>query len=254
MVETREDAFLNGRLRLSQPQSGYRAGMDALLLAAAIEAEPGQLLLEAGCGAGAALLAAATRLDQTRFWGIEKAPCMAELARANVSRNALEARVAIIEGDCLRHPAIPLADPISAHMPEITVFDGVFCNPPFDDAKHGPAPSPAREHAYRTHAAIEDWIKALANRLRGGAALTLIHRAHRLPEIMRALEGRLGGIEVCPVRPRAAEAAKRVLVRARKGSRAALRLYAGLDLHDDSGNKHSARAQALWQGGALDWR
>lgn len=254
MVETQEDAFLNGKLVLTQPKSGYRAGMDALLLAAAVEAEPGQQLMEAGCGAGAALLAVAIRADRAQFWGLEKAPHMAALARVNVARNDLDSRVCVLEGDILASLGQPAA---LSHGPEeeTSAFDGVFCNPPFDDARSGQAPSPAREHAYRTDAPIEAWIKALANRLRGGAALTLIHRAHRLPEILRALEGRLGGIEVLPVRPRAGEAAKRVLVRARKGSRAALRLYAGLDLHDDSGNNaHSARAQALWQGAALDWR
>ncbi len=247
VVETQEDAFLNGKLVLAQPKSGYRAGMDALLLAAALEAEPGQLLMEAGCGAGAALLAAATRMGHAQFLGIENDPHMAALARSNIARNALDARVSVVDGDCLAPLALGAAQ-------EKQVFDGVFCNPPFDDANSAPAPSPAREKAYRTHAPIEAWIKALANRLRGGAALTLIHRAHRLPELLRALEGRLGGIEAFPVRARAGEAAKRVLVRARKGSRQPLRLYAGLDLHDHNGTKHSAQAQALWQGAALDWR
>ncbi|KGJ16313.1 methyltransferase, partial [Paracoccus sanguinis] len=49
---TRDDAFLGGRLVLRQPARGYRAGMDAVLLAAACPARPGARVLELGCGAG----------------------------------------------------------------------------------------------------------------------------------------------------------------------------------------------------------
>ncbi len=51
--ETTTDALLGGRLRLRQPKAGYRAGLDAALLAAAVEAAAGERLIEAGCGAGA---------------------------------------------------------------------------------------------------------------------------------------------------------------------------------------------------------
>ena len=37
-----EDEFLGGQLRLLQPRHGYRAGMDAVLLAASVPAESGQ--------------------------------------------------------------------------------------------------------------------------------------------------------------------------------------------------------------------
>lgn len=255
MIEVQEDAFLDGRLSIAQPKIGYRAGMDALLLAAAITAEPGQSFMEAGCGAGVALLAAAQRLAQTQFLGIEKHAETARLAKANVDRNGLGARVRVVQGDCLQHVCRRRTES-DGDVPaeEEGVFDGIFCNPPYDEIGGTVAPLPAREHAYRTSAPVEVWIKALANRLRGGAALTLIHRAHHLPAILAALEGRLGGVEVFPIRARAGEAAKRVLVRACKGSRGPLRLYAGLDLHDETGAKHSAQAQALWCGGALEWR
>ena len=49
-----EDEFLGGQLRLLQPRHGYRAGMDAVLLAASVPAEAGQAVLARGCGAGTA--------------------------------------------------------------------------------------------------------------------------------------------------------------------------------------------------------
>ena len=58
-ADLREDGFLGGRLRIAQPAQGYRAGADAVMLAAACPARPGQSVLELGCGAGVALMAQA---------------------------------------------------------------------------------------------------------------------------------------------------------------------------------------------------
>lgn len=209
------------------------------MLAAAIEAPAGATLLEAGCGAGAALIAAATGLAEVRFIGLERDAGALALARENVRLNALEHRVEIVEGDAL-----------AAGAP----FDGVFTNPPFD-AEGAPEPHPARRASYVSDAGVAEWIKALSNRLRGGARLTMIQRALHLPAILAALEGRLGGIEVLPIRPSGDQPAKRVLVRAAKGSRAPLRLLKGLDLHDDSGAKFTAEADAIFKGAArIVWR
>jgi tRNA1(Val) A37 N6-methylase TrmN6 len=233
------DAFLSGAMRLVQPARGYRAGADAILLAAAIEATAGATLLEAGCGAGAALIAAATGLPEARFVGLERDAEALALARENVRLNGLEPRVEIVEGDALA-PGAP--------------FDGVFANPPFD-GEGAQEPHPARRSSYLSEAGVADWIKALSNRLKGGARLTLIQRAVHLPAILAALEGRLGGVEVFPLRPAADEPAKRVLVRAGKGSRAPLRLLKGLDLHDSRGCKFTPEADAIFKGQArIDWR
>ena len=56
---------------------------------------------------------------------------------------------------------------------------------------------------------------------------------------------------VIPIRPRASEPAKRIVVRARKGSRAPLRLLRGLDLHDASGAKYTPETDAILKGEAL---
>lgn len=233
-----EDRFLDGRLVLRQPATGYRAGADAMLLAAATS--PGARLMEAGCGVGAALLAAALRFPDALLTGVEREPAMAALARENVEANGLGDRVRIVEEDVLRGTG--------------GGFDGVFCNPPFAEAGEGTDPHAARRHAHVTEASLDAWIAALSNRLGGGGRLTLIHRADKLAEILAALDGRLGGVTVFPVRPRAEAGASRVLVRAQKGSRGPLALMRGLDLHDDSGAKFTAEAEAIFRGAAaIDW-
>jgi len=237
MSDTVADRFLGGRLVLRQPVHGYRAGADALLLAAAVEAAP--RLMEAGCGAGAALLAAALRCPEAQLVGVEREAAMAVLARENVVANGFADRVTIAEGDAL------------ANGP---TFDGVFCNPPYAETGEGSAPHGARVHAHVTEATLDRWIAALSNRLSGAGALTLIHRAERLDRILAALDGRLGDVTVLPVRPRADAPAHRVLVRARKGSRAPMKILRGLDLHDDSDAKFTSEAEAIFRGEeAIAW-
>jgi tRNA1(Val) A37 N6-methylase TrmN6 len=54
--EITTDGFLGGRLTIAQPVAGYRAAADPVLLAAAVQARPGQAVLDLGCGAGVASL------------------------------------------------------------------------------------------------------------------------------------------------------------------------------------------------------
>jgi len=229
-----QDALLGGRVPLAQPAKGYRANVDTVLLAAAVT--PGARLLDAGCGVGGALLCVAARFS-AQFVGVERDPAMAALARENAG-----ARAEIVEGDVLDRDL------------GIGVFDGVFCNPPYDAPDAGPAPAPAKRGARLAAQPLDVWIAALADRLHGGAALTLIHKADALGAILAALDGRLGGAAILPIRPRAEADAHRVIVRAVKGSRAPLRLAPGLTLHDASGAKFTPEAEAVLRDAApLDW-
>lgn len=237
-LETTEDALLNGRIRIRQPARGYRVNVDTLLLAAAVEAHSGERLMEAGCGVGAALLAVAIRNENVTLVGVERDQNIASVSRENVAANAMTHRIEVVTGDALDRSA------------KLGVFDGVFVNPPFDEEGEGRAPAETRRHAHVADAPLDAWIAALADRLTGGGALTMIHRASKAPELLAALEGRLGGAELIPIRPRAGETAKRVLVRARKGSRAPFRLCSGLVLHDDSGAKYTPETEAILRGDA----
>jgi tRNA1(Val) A37 N6-methylase TrmN6 len=233
-----EDAFLAGRLKLFQPQEGFRAGLDSILLAAAVT--PGARLMEAGCGVGAALLAVALRCPDATLLGVEQEPSIADLARRNAAHNGLADRVRIETGDALA-------------IGGETGFDGVFCNPPYDDGSLGQLPAPARRYAHVTAQPLVVWVARLADRLVGGAAFTMIHRADRLDAIVSALSGRLGGAAIRPLHPKQDAPASRVLVRAIKGSRAPLRLLPSLVLHQPDG-AFTPIADALLRGEAsLDW-
>jgi tRNA1(Val) A37 N6-methylase TrmN6 len=236
-----EDALLGGRIRIRQPKRGYRVNVDTLLLAATLpRLASGARVVELGCGVGAGLVALASHHKDASFVGIERDPTYAALARENVELNGQTDRIAIVEADAL--------DPSAS----LGVFDHVLFNPPYDADGEGRAPSEDKRAAYIADRGIEDWIKLWSNRMGAGANMTLIHRAHNLGEILSALEGRLGGPEIFPIRPSADAPASRIIVRAHKGSRAPLKLHAGLVLHptDNTADKYTPEAEAILRGEA----
>lgn len=240
-----EDRLLGGRVRLLQPRRGYRAGLDAALLAAACDAGPGERVLDLGCGPGAVLLAAAARRPQARVTGLERDPTALELARRNIALNGLEDRAEALPGDAgARFAALGLAP-----------FDAALSNPPFfDDPGALRAPDPAKAAAWMAEDGLAAWTAFLLKAVREGGTVTLIHRADRLGDLLALLSDKGGSIQVRPVHPFADEPAKRVLVRAVKTGRAPLRLLPALVLHDRSGGKHTAEAEAILRGeAAIGW-
>lgn len=215
-----DDGFLGGRLRILQPRAGYRAATDPVLLAAAVAAEPGQSVLELGCGAGVATLCLGARVAGLRLHGLELQPSYADLARRNAARNGQP--VDVHDGDLAQMPpALRLG------------FDHVMMNPPYYSSGGGtPAADPGREIALREATPLTLWVDAATRRLRPAGWLWVIQMAERLPDLIRALDGRLGSVTVLPLAPRAGQRATRVIVAARKGGRAPFRLLAPFVLHD----------------------
>ena len=242
-VEVVENALLGGRVRLRQPAKGYRAGMDAALLAAAVAARPGERVIEAGCGAGAVLMQIAARRPGVRLVGLERDAAMAALARENAALNAAEAEV--VEGE------------VAAGFRALGLqpFDHAASNPPFfDDPGALRAPAEGKRGAWMADDGLQAWTRFLLKAVREGGTITVIHRADRLADLLAGLGATAGSFAVRPVHPFADEPAKRVLVRAVKTGRAPLRLLPPLVLHDRGGGKHTAEAEAVLRGEAgLEW-
>ena len=233
---TQSDAILGGRVRLLQSARGYRAGMDAALLAAACDAQPGERVLDLGCGPGAVMLAAAVRRPGAHFTGIEADPDALDLARANIDLNGLEGRVEGLAGDV----ALPFS---RLGLPR---FDAALCNPPFfDDASALRGPAPEKSRAWMATDGLAAWTGYLLKAVRDGGTITLIHRADRLADLLGLLAPKAGSIRIRPVQPRAASPASRVIVRAVRGGRAPLALLPPLILHPEGEGKHTEAAEAI---------
>ena len=240
-----EDRLLDGRVRLRQGHQGYRAGMDAVLLAAACDARPGERVIDVGCGAGAVMLSAAARLPLVSVVGIERDPDAVALAVGNIGLNSLQDRAEAFQADVAAGFATLGLRP----------FDAVLCNPPyFDDASALRGPHPSRAGAYLADDGLEAWIGFLIKAVREGGSITVIHRADRLGDLLSLLRPKAGSIRVRPVQPFADEPAKRVLVRAVKTGKAPLVLLPPLVMHVREGAKHTAEAEAILRGeAALEW-
>ena len=245
-AKTSEDAVLGGRLVLRQPLRGHRVGHDAILLAAATCAHPGERAVDLGAGVGAAGLALAHRVEGLAVTLVEIDPMLAALAQANAERNGLAARVRAV---CL-DVAAPAAEFAAAGLAAGSA-NRVLMNPPFNPAVN-PSPEPGRRLAHAgSPAMLARWVRTACRLLRPGGTLTLIWRADGLADVLAALGRGFGALALLPVHPKPGAPAIRVLARAEKASRAPSTLLPGLELADADG-KPSARVQAvLRQGAAL---
>lgn len=225
-----DDAFLGDALHILQPKGGYRAGVDAVLLAATVAEASAARMLDAGSGVGVVGLCVARRNPHAHVTLLEREPEAARLARLNVARNDLADRVAVIEADVTSR-----ADHLRTLGLADESFDIVLANPPFHATGHGtPASHALKETSHAMAAdALEAWVRFAVRMTRPGGTFTLIHKADALPAVLAAFAQRFGAVKVKPIYARPGQPAIRILVRGTKGSRAPLELCAPLVLHAD---------------------
>lgn len=201
------------------------------MLAAAVSARAGEVLLELGAGVGTASLCAAARVPDCSILGLEIDADLVVLARGNAATNGAK-HVRFVQGDVFDPPEEARKD-----------FGHVFCNPPF----HGPdgeaSPDAARARALHDAGALGAWLEAGMKRTASNGTFTAILRADRLGEVLRVLPD--AGVTIFPLWPKKGEPARRAIVRVRKGSHEALNLLPGLVLHESNGHYTSAADEIL---------
>jgi tRNA1(Val) A37 N6-methylase TrmN6 len=239
-----DDEFLGGTLKIYQSKSGFRSGIDAVLLAASVPTHETVRILEAGSGAGVVSLAVAKRNEAAVIEGIEIEQVNVDLARKNILRNELQDRVQIHLGD--------LCDPITKL--EIlglkrNSYDFVIANPPFyNEGETRVSNNPLRLRARRALVDdLENWVRFMTAMAAPKGVFSMIHRAERLDDLFKLLNGRFGGLRVLPIYSKEDCAANRVLIQGVKGSRAPLKLLPGLVLHDETGG-YVPEVKALCEG------
>jgi tRNA1(Val) A37 N6-methylase TrmN6 len=239
-----EDRLLGGRIRLKQPATGYRVAIDPVFLAAAVPAEPHQLVLDIGCGAGAAMLCLAARVPHSRVVGLEMQRDLVRLAGDNVILNGLDARASVMIGDLLQPP--PRLSP--------GAFDHVMANPPFHRRDHADTTAKSGKSAATVEgdADLGDWVRFSLAMVRAKGTVNFIHRADRIDSLLGQIAGRAGEVVVFPLWPAAGEAASRILVRARKQVASPARLAAGLVLQGADGRFSPEAEGVLREGRGLE--
>lgn len=237
-----EDSVYQGRVRLVQPETGFRAGTDSLLLAAAVACRPGGEALELGCGCGGALLPAAWRMPDVRMTGIDLQQTMVDLARLGADQNGFTGRVTVETGEASAW--------VRSHENR---FDLVFANPPYFEPGRISEPGEGKAEAYLESLDLAGWVKAMTFAAKPRMPIVMVHRAAELARILAAFDRQTGDITILPISSKPGEEARRVLVRGRKGlKRGPLRLLAPLVTHQADGSASPA-LEAVRRGEAINW-
>ncbi len=243
-----EDAFLGARVTLLQPRHGPRAGLDAVFLAAACPVDPSAAArcLDAGAGVGTVSMCLAHRAPKAVITGVEIDAQLAAIFTRNALANGVESRVSVIEGDLTQPFKLLEEKRLRANS-----FDHVLSNPPFFTS--GSVRAPLNTAVERAHVSQEGeldlWFRFFAACAAPKGTLTVIHHAQALPDLLKAADGRFGGLCIFPLFPREGAPAIRVLIQGEKGSRAPISIQSGMILHDASG-AFTPEAKAILRDGA----
>lgn len=219
-----DDQFLGGRLRIYQPLTGYRAGIDPVFLAAAVPAEGTERVLDMGVGVGVASCCLLARCPNVQVTGVDISEPLAYLASLNHQRNQFKNRFKALTHDV-------------QYLQLNTQFDHVMSNPPFLRKNQGNAFA-SQAKAQATVEGLVDlktWIQACLRHLKPKGTLTLIFRADRADELITLLYQETGSLSLIPLLPKEGSPAKRVIVHYQKGSKSPFELYAGWVLHKPTG-------------------
>lgn len=238
MADYGEDYLLDKRVKIFQPDDGYRASVDAVFLSALVgSAAPCERILDIGSGTGAVSLCLAHRFPACEITGLEIQPRLVELSSLSAAANGF-ANLRYLNRDIRR----PLPDIANCS------FHHVITNPPY--AEHDmPSPNPGKAFAHNFRQFdLASWIAFALKMMRPKGHFYMINRTEAVTEILSALRGKAGAITIVPLYSKKGQDAKRVLVSARKDSKAPARILPGLVVHNDDGS-YSAAAERILRGG-----
>lgn len=211
-----------------QPEKGFRYTSDSLFLYDFITRfHPKGRVLDVGCGCGVVGLLIA-RDFPIKLTAIDKQPLFVKIARANAELNGIDAEV--IEGDFLEH------------APE-ALFDMIVSNPPYYDAKIAQSPDPIIATArYNNHLPIHPFLQKASSMLAHHGELIICYDPGQLPLLFEAFsQTHLRPIDMATLYPKEGKPASLVMIRAKKFSRAKLRIHPPLIVNGPDGATPEAK-------------
>jgi tRNA1(Val) A37 N6-methylase TrmN6 len=219
---------LDKKLRLLQPEQGFRTSLDTIMLAAACPAKNGDHLLDAGCGVGAAGFCVAQRLDSLKLTGVDIDAEFIDMATKNAEINNFSEE----------RTAFHCADIDQFRRQDTPIFDHIISNPPYLNAgEYLNSPHEKKAIAIGHEGSgftLEGWIRALHRLVKPKGSVTIIHRADYTDQIIKAFGHRFGAVEIIPLWPKQGRQAKRVIIRALKDRKDPCKILPGILLHNDN--------------------
>ncbi len=222
-----DDLQRNG-YRIIQNKKKFCFGMDAVLLSGFAQVKPGERVLDLGTGTGIIPILLEAKYEGKHYTGLEIQEDMAEMAARSVVLNGLEEKISIVEGDIRK----------AGEIFGLSVFDVVTSNPPYMNDSHG-LKNPVLPKAIARHevlCTLEDVVREAARLLRPGGRFYLVHRPHRLIEIITALTShKLEPKRIKMVHPYADREANMVLIEAVRGGGSMVKVEAPVVVYREQG-------------------
>lgn len=243
MPESARHFVLGGKVALHQARdASHKAGLDAVMLAASVPPRiEGRHIVDLGAGVGTAGLCVARRCENTCVTLVENDPAIllyAERTLADEDNAEIKDRITLLKADVTLSGEARVVAGLVVNM-----ADHVIMNPPYRTA--GTVRQSENESRTKAHilgeGGLEPWIKTAAAITRAGGWLSMIFPTDGLPDLLSSLKGRFGAITVFPLFRGEGETANRLVVMARKGSNAPLKLASGLVLHGPADGATSRR-------------
>ena len=228
MENERLDDLQRNGLKIIQKTDGFCFGMDAVLLSGFATVKPGEKVLDMGTGTGIIPLLLSAKTKGEHFTGLEIQNVIADMAARSVNLNHLEEKIEIVNGDIKEASRIFGA----------ASFDVVTTNPPYMNDAHG-LKNPTEVKAISRHevpCTLEDVVREGAKVLKSGGRMYMVHRPHRLIEIITAMKQyKLEPKRMKMVHPFLDKEANMVLIEAVKGGGSWLKMEAPIVVYKETG-------------------
>lgn len=222
-----DDLQRNG-YRIIQKTNGFCFGMDAVLLSGFAQVKDGERVLDLGTGTGIIPILLEAKTDGKHFTGLEIQDEMADMAARSVLCNHLEEKIEIVTGDIKE----------ASRLFGMASFDVVTSNPPYMNDAHG-LKNPDAQKAISRHevlCTLEDVVREASKVLKPGGRFYMVHRPHRLIEIVTALtKYKLEPKRMKLVHPFVDKEANMVLIEAVRGGKSMIKVEAPIIVYKEPG-------------------
>lgn len=222
-----DDLQRNG-YRIIQKKKGFCFGMDAVLLSGFAQVKEGEVAVDLGTGTGIIPILLEAKTKGKHFTGLEIQEEVAEMAGRSVRLNQLENRVDIVRGDIKE----------ASRLFGKASFDVVTSNPPYMNDNHG-LKNPELPKAIARHevfCTLDDVCREASLLLKSGGRFYMVHRPHRLAEIITALKTyKLEPKRMKLVHPFVDKEANMVLIEAVRGGRSMMKVEAPIIVYKEPG-------------------
>lgn len=222
-----DDLHRNGYMLIQDPKK-FCFGVDAVLLSGFATAKKGDKVLDLGTGTGVIPILMSAKTKAEHFSALEIQPESAEMAKRSVMLNDLQDRIDIIEGDIKK----------AAEIFKPSSFDVITTNPPYMNFEGGIKNSydPKTIARHEVLCSLDDVAFAAQRLLKFGGKFFMVHRPHRLTDIMCVLrEHKLEPKRIRFVQPYADREPNMVLVEAVRSGKPMIKVMPTLVIYNSDG-------------------